>query len=146
MSDVVKDKTRVDYDADFQRWLEQQIHLLSEARFNELDAQNLLEELETIAKKDKREIRNRLVVLLAHLLKYSYQQDKRSRSWLATLHEQRYRIEQILEDSPSLAGYAAAVLENSYTKARRQAAAETGLEPERFPNNAPLFFGTDPRP
>ena len=137
MSDVVKNKTGVGYDTDFQQWLEGQIRLLTEARFGELDIPNILEELEAIAKKDKREIRSRLIVLLTHLLKYSYQPNRRSRSWLTTLSKQRNRIELVLEDSPSLAGYAALVLESAYTKARREAASETGLELALFPSECP---------
>ena len=91
------------YEGDFVRWLEHQAELLRAGRVSELDLENLAEEVESIGRSDKREVYNRLTVLVAHLLKYQFQPAKRSRSWLSTIGEQRRRLRLVLEDSPSLA-------------------------------------------
>jgi len=75
---------------------------LWQGKFSEIDAQNIAEELESMAKSDKRQLVNQLIVLIAHLLKWQYQPDHRSSSWQGTIREQRRRIWQLIEDSPSL--------------------------------------------
>ena len=125
------------YDRDFQLWLEQQTDLLRQRRFDELDLDNLIEEIDAIARRDKREVESRLIVLLIHLLKYRYQAQKQSRSWLGTMDEQRLELELVFRDSPSLRAYAASVLASSYAKARKRAVKETRLGIERFPATCP---------
>jgi hypothetical protein len=72
------------------------------------------------------------VVLLAHLLKWEYQPDGRSGSWQATILEQQRELRQLLE-SGTLRRHADAVLADAYADARKQAAAETGLPRNAFP-------------
>lgn len=126
------------YDRDFAAWVEHTAHLLKEQRFSELDLDNLIEEIEALARRDQREIRSRLIILLSHLLKYAYQPDRRSRSWIATILEQRRQIELVLEDSPSLRHYFSEVLPDCYAKARVNAAAETELPIATFPEVCPF--------
>lgn len=122
------------YEEDFALWLEQQARLLREGRFDSLDIDNLLEEVEAIAKRDKREVRSRLEVLLLHLFKYQYQTEERSRSWRDTIREQRRQLGLVFEDSPSLLKvYAPSVVNESYKAARRDAHDETGLPLVTFP-------------
>ena len=54
---------------------------------------------------EKREIRNRLKVLLTHLLKWKFQPGRRGDSWMETMFEQRENITDILESSQSLRPY-----------------------------------------
>jgi transposase-like protein len=56
---------------------------------NEIDTAHLIEELEDMGKRDKRELKNRLEVLIMHLLKWQYQAEQRSTSWKSTIKEQR---------------------------------------------------------
>jgi Domain of unknown function DUF29 len=123
----------VDYDQDYSRWIEQTVELLKARRFDELDVENLIDELESMSKRDRREIVSRLKVLLMHLLKWRYQPARRCASWEITIRNQREEIAQILQDSPSLKSYPAAVLEQAYDSARQNAASETGLGVEVFP-------------
>ena len=125
------------YDQDFNLWLLEQVELLSQKRFDKLDLDNLIEEIDAIARKDKREVKSRLTILLVHLLKYRYQAQKQSRSWLGTTDEQRNELELVFEDSPSLRAYAFSVLESAYAKARKRAAKETSLELKTFPATCP---------
>ena len=136
-SEALKERDTGLYDQDFQLWLEQQTDLLRQKRFDELDLDNLIEEIDAIARRDKREVESRLIVLLIHLLKYRYQAQKRSRSWLGTVTEQRSELELVFRDSPSLRAYAASVLESSYAKARKRALRETRLSLETFPPICP---------
>ena len=57
-----------------------------------LDLENIAEELEGMARSDKRQLVNRFAVLLAHLLKWQFQSQLRSKSWERTIKEQRKRI------------------------------------------------------
>jgi Domain of unknown function DUF29 len=87
------------YERDFSLWLEQQAGLLRAGRLSELDFANLLEEIESMGRKDKNAIQSNLVVVLAHLLKYRFQQ--RSSSWRGSIVEHRRRLRYDLVESPS---------------------------------------------
>ena len=58
------------YQQDETGWLEQTAELVAQQRFAEIDSRELSEYLADIARRDKREVLSRLVVLLAHLLKW----------------------------------------------------------------------------
>jgi hypothetical protein len=126
------------YEQDFNLWLKRQAELLHEGHFEELDLENLIEEVQDIGKRDKREVKNRLIVLLTHLLKHQYQPNKRTRSWLDTIDEQRSQLCYIFEDSPSLkAHYAPAILDTCYEAASNKAKRQTGLPVTTFPASCP---------
>jgi Domain of unknown function DUF29 len=129
------------YDADFYAWSIQQARLLRAGEFSRLDVENIAEELESMGRRDKREIDSRLVVLMAHLLKWQVQVGFRSRSWSATIREQRERIADLLSESPSLRAMIGSVRPALYDRARCAAADETGLAETAFPTNCP--FTTD---
>lgn len=90
------------YTTDVLAWAHEQAALMRSGQLAALDIEHLAEELETMGASQRRELKNRLAVLLQHLLKWSFQPDHRSRSWEATLLEQRTAIEDALTDSPSL--------------------------------------------
>jgi hypothetical protein len=126
------------YDRDFNLWIEEQTTLLEARAFERLDLPNLIEEIADMGRSQKRAIRNDLVVLLTHLLKWQYQSQHRSTSWAGTIVEHRRRVREEIEDSPSLAGYPGEVFGRCYRAAREQAAAETGLPKPRFPQTSPF--------
>ena len=125
------------YDHDYHAWLTRQAVLLAERRFAELDLDNLIDEIQALARSEKREIENRLNVLLVHLLKWQYQPAQRSGGWASTIIEQRARLLKRLQESPSLRAYPGEVIEEEYAIARDQAAAETGLRAGTFPKTCP---------
>jgi hypothetical protein len=88
------------YDRDFYAWTQQQVALIREGRWEEIDRANLLEEIESLGKQQRQELRNRLGVLIGHLLKWQYQPQNRSRSWLSTIRLQRLDIVGHLEKLP----------------------------------------------
>jgi Domain of unknown function DUF29 len=85
----------------------------------------------------RRELKNRLRILLAHLLKWEAQPKRRSRSWAATIAEQRDQIEALLEENPSLRQNLDEVARSTYPRAVRLAAIETGLPRHAFPPELP---------
>jgi hypothetical protein len=125
------------YERDFCLWLEQQSALLREGRLSELDVANLLEEIESMGRKDRKAIKSNLAVVLSHLLKYQFQPEQRSGGWRASIIEHRQRLGDDLEESPSLAGHAETVLERAYADARARALAETGLPAKQLPRTCP---------
>jgi hypothetical protein len=120
------------YEQDETRWLETMSALAADRRYAEMDYMHLSEYLADMAKRDRREVFSRLVMLLTHLLKWEYQPERRSGSWRGTIREQRRELRQLLE-SGTLHNHAEAVLADAYVEARRQAADETELRLNVFP-------------
>lgn len=123
---------RVLYERDETAWLEVMSELAASGRFAEMDHLHLSEYLADMARRDRREVFSRLVVLLTHLLKWEHQPERRSGSWRGTLREQRRELRLLLE-SGTLRNHAEAVLADAYAEARRQAADETELRLDVFP-------------
>ncbi|HEY9851605.1 MAG TPA: DUF29 domain-containing protein [Leptolyngbyaceae cyanobacterium] len=126
------------YDRDFYLWIQATAQQLKEGKFNEIDIPNLIEEIESMGRSEKRELKSRLVVLLMHLLKWQYQPEKRSESWRSTISEQRICIEGLLEDSPSLQPLISELFDDCYQKARLKASEETGIKLNFFPKESPF--------
>ena len=120
------------YDQDETAWLEAMSGLAASGRYAEMDYRHLSEYLADMAKRDKREVFSRLVVLLTHLLKWEHQAERRSGSRRGSIREQRRELRQLLE-SGVLRNHAEAVLADAYTEARRQAADETDMNMDVFP-------------
>jgi hypothetical protein len=125
------------YDTDLLAWAERQAAHLRAGQLDRLDLEHLLEELEAMTGKLRRELKNRLRVLLAHLLKWQAQPRRRSRSWAATIAEQRDQIAALLEESPSLRHDLQEAARSAYPRAVRLAAIETGLSRDSFPPELP---------
>lgn len=90
------------YQTDFHKWATEQATLLRSRNLAALDIDNLIDEVEGMAKSEWRELESRLTVLLAHLLKWACQPDHRSNSWRATVKEQRFQIKKCLRQNPGL--------------------------------------------
>ena len=125
------------YDTDFNSWIQEHILLLKESRFSELDINNLIEELEDMAKKNRKELVNRFVILIAHLLKWQYQPNMRSNSWSSTIDEQRDQINDELDDNPSLKNYTIEAIEKAYSRSVKLAIKDTKLPITIFPTICP---------
>lgn len=126
------------YDRDYYLWLEHTAQLIRQGKFAEVDAANLIEEIEDMGRSEKRAVKSNLVVLLLHLLKYKYQPSKRSNSWKASIREHRRRLRDDFKVSPSLKRYCEEVFNECYQDAREQAGDETGLPLDTFPVEAPF--------
>ena len=93
------------YDTDFYAWTLEQSRLLQSGELKSLDIENLVEEIESLGRQERRELENRLGGLIGHLLKWVYQPDKRSKSWQVTIRVQRQQIQRLINQNPSLKSY-----------------------------------------
>ncbi len=125
------------YEKDFYAWTQEQAKLLREGAWKCLDIVNLAEEIESLGKQQRQELRNRLGVLLGHLLKWEFQPHKRSKSWFVTLREQRREIRDLLEENPSLKPYLLEALHKAYQAGVDLGVRETPLTDRDFPAECP---------
>ena len=133
-----KPTTHVRYEEDLVAWTEKTAQLLRERRFDEIDIENLAEEVQAMAGRDRRELESRLAVILLHLLKWKYQPNQRSGSWHSTMRTQRRELRQLLRQSPTLKREVAAAVKEAYPDAMDDAAEETGLKVKTFPSDCPF--------
>ena len=127
----------VSYDDDLCLWAEQQAALLRDGRWRQIDAANVAEEVESVGSSQKSAIRSRLVILIMHLLKWEFQPEMRKYGWRATIIEQRIRIDDLIETSPSLRTWADQALAKAYRLAVLRAVDDTGLSEDVFPRLCP---------
>jgi Domain of unknown function DUF29 len=126
----------MNYDADFYAWTKQQADALRRRAANEVDWDNLAEEIESVGRSERREIRSRLKILLIHLVKWRYQPDKQCPSWRASIGGARREIEDIIADNPSLRAHPAEALAGAWSRAIvDEAIYEIG--PVRLPDACP---------
>lgn len=126
------------YQRDFHAWLENQAAKLRARSHNDIDWENLAEEIESVGRSQKRELRSRLERLVQHLLKWQFQPGRRSESWRITIGEQRTFIEGLLKDSPSLKRFPAEIFADAYESGKQEAIDETGMLPSAFPGEPPF--------
>jgi hypothetical protein len=126
------------YDQDFYAWTQHQVKLLRSGELTGLDVENLIEEIESLGRQERQELRNRLGVLLGHLLKWRYQPEARSKSWRATIREQRQEIRRHLKENPSLKPYLKEAIEIGYEKGLSLVDRETPLDPAQLPETCPF--------
>ena len=126
------------YDDDFYTWTKTQADALRRRSANELDWDHIGEELDALGRTEERELGSRYRVLLAHLLKWIVQTERRSRSWELTILNQRDELSVHLGKNPGLKRVEIDEFAVAYRQARRDAAIETGLELDRFPETPPF--------
>ncbi|WP_298599399.1 DUF29 domain-containing protein [Zoogloea sp.] len=125
------------YDKDINAWAHEQARLLRAGRFEMLDIEHIAGEIEDVGKSEQRELASRMAVLLAHLLKWQYQPERRGASWEKTIKAQRKEIAYALGESPSLTPKLQEPrwLDMVWARAVAQAVGETGLD--CFPDECP---------
>ncbi len=128
------------YEHDFYAWANEQASLLRTGRLSEADIGHIAEEIQSMGRTEKRELANRLAVLLLNLLKWQFQPGLRSKSWRNTIRVQRISVASHTQDNPSLKAVVDETVVESYRIARLQAENETGLSEETFPSACPWSF------
>jgi hypothetical protein len=128
------------YERDFFAWTRDQADALRRRSVNELDWENLLEEVESMGNQARGELRSHLILLLGHLLKWRFQPERRGRSWMFTILEQRREAERMIDENPSLKPELPDILADAYKTARLRAARETRLTIKRFPEECPFTW------
>ena len=127
------------YEADIIGWAQEQARLLRARRFDSLDIEHIAEEIEDVGKSEQRELESRMALLLAHLLKWQHQPERRGSSWEASIRHQRQRIGRRLERTPSLKGCLidSEWWADAWGDARAESAKETGMGFDQFPEACP---------
>jgi hypothetical protein len=127
------------YEHDFFQWTQTTAALIRQGTWHEVDPESIAEEIESLGKRDRRELESRLEVLTMHWLKWRYQPEGReeSRRWYDTILAQRGQIRRLLNDSPSLRPWVATLLEQRYARARRRAMGDTQLPESMFSQTCP---------
>ena len=128
------------YETDFYAWTQEQVQLLRNRQFDAIDLENLIEEVESLGRQERRELENRLSILIGHLLKWEYQPEKRSDSWLATIRIQRRDTLKLLKENPSLKSYLEEAVGEAYENGRDLAKLETKLAITTFPTECLYRF------
>lgn len=135
------------YYKDYTAWAQRNAELLRAGRFDELDIAHLIAELTDMGKSERDELESRLIILLAHLLKWEYQyplltekwREFDGRSWRATIIEQRKRLERRLRKSPGLKPLLPDAIAEAYPEAVDLAHKETRLPMSAFPSTCPYY-------
>lgn len=125
------------HDSDFHAWTQQQAALLKQGRLDQIDLEHLIEEVESMGASERNQLQSRLKILLGHLLKWQFQPRFRSRSWNATIEEQRLSVIGLLEDNPSLKNILEERLLRAYPQGVLLAVKETNIDKSRFPVACP---------
>ncbi|MFM2060533.1 MAG: hypothetical protein RLZZ507_203 [Cyanobacteriota bacterium] len=106
------------YEQDFSLWVEDTVSKLKARDNDNLDWDNLIEEVESLGKSQRKTVRSFLVRLLEHLLKRCYvPMSDCYRGWEIEIRNFRQRLQIELEDSPSLKGFVLEILDKSYEMA-----------------------------
>ena len=130
-------KKRTRYEDDYYGWVLEQVALLRSGKLQDLEAENVAEELEGLAKDEFAKLERALRVLLMHMLKWDQQPEHRTSSWVYSIREQRRRYGRILQQSPSLKPPVDEARDEAYEDVRDWAANENHLPPREFPSTCP---------
>lgn len=133
------------YEKDFYLWITSTIQSLKEEQFHELDLTNLIIELESMGKREKRELYSLLLVLIEHLLKLYYWKAEKAdnyRGWKNTVIEQRKQVEILLRESPSLKSLLPESLPPLYQDAREIFLRKSELPATLIPMEVPFTLKT----
>lgn len=129
------------YEQDFYLWIQTTAKLLKERSFDDVDWENLIEEIESMGRSEKKEVKSRLIVLIEHLLKLMYWEAEKTynaRGWRDTIVEQRRQIDFSLEDSPSLRPLLGEIFPDCYRIARKDTLRKYQLSSDLFPAEPPF--------
>ncbi|MBC5796728.1 MAG: DUF29 domain-containing protein [Sphaerospermopsis sp.] len=127
------------YQTDFALWVENTISKLKSQDYIHVDWENLIEEIEALGGRDRRELESRLTTLFEHLLKRRYVNlPECYRGWDVTISRTQQELKRIFRDSPSLRNYYLTVVDECYQDAVKNMNKEYD---HQFPEDCP--FPTD---
>lgn len=126
------------YDKDFVLWSKQQAEALRAAgrgaTNQPIDWENVAEEIDSLARSDKRELMSQIRRVIEHLLKLEYSRATDPRiGWIESIDDARNEIDVLLEDSPSLKTEIAAAIATEMKRGSRKAIRELGKHRELNP-------------
>jgi hypothetical protein len=127
----------IKYEDDFYGWTQEQAEYLRAGLWRGVDTGHVAEELETLGRSEENALVSYLEVLLRHLLKWTYQPSRRGQSWRRSIRVPRQRLARLIRRNPKLGHELQDSIAEAYTDARENAADETGLAPDGFPQRCP---------
>ena len=121
------------YETDFVEWSDRTAQLLKEHRFEELELEPLIDEVESLGRSQRSQLKNRYTILLEHLLCLDYwipeyEREQNKRGWDLTVKEQTRRVKDLLTESPSLKSYSLKITDQCYAEARENFLLKSGRE------------------
>lgn len=116
------------HETDFAKWLEEQTSLLKQKRFNELDIEHLIEEMEDLGGSEKSAIESHLTIIMMHMIKQQMQPERASKSWDDSIVNGRVQINKILKRNPSMRNYLHSVYHECFKDAVKYASKEMGKD------------------
>lgn len=122
------------YEEDHSAWLEYSIR-----QTKDIGLLEIADQLEELARSERRELKSWFIVLIHHMLKWKYQPKKRSKSWRVSIRNSRDQIGLMLQESPSLKPKAHSFAIEAYPISVRRAKDDTRLD--NFPSD--LEFSLD---
>lgn len=125
------------HDSDFYGWALDTAAAIRTRQFKGVDWEAVAEELEDMGRSERRALESRFEILLAHLLKWSFQPAQRSTSWSGTIKEQSRKAERLLQQNPGLLPLVGEILNEAYHSAKAVAERDTGIDESRFPAPCP---------
>ena len=125
------------YKADELLWVDEQVAALREGRMEDVDRESITEVLLEMSKREQAKVKSRLIVLMMHILKSEHQPEKLNPSWVKTIREQRRKLLDTFEGTPTLRNYALTVMDQAYGAAVGDAALETNLPETALPETNP---------
>jgi hypothetical protein len=136
------------YEEDLYAWAHDQAALLRAGRFDALDLEHLIEEVEDLAGSLKSAVRSRATTIMAHLLKLQHSPAQNPRlAWRETIRAQRTRL---LNDLPracaatSPLGCLTSMLAPGTTLRARCGTKGSTTPPSRYPPTAPTPSARSP--
>ncbi len=127
-------------DDDLAAWAFHQAMLLRAGQLQLIDAARVAEELEDVGHEQYDKFESALRLIVAHMLKWDAQPQRRSRSWQLTIANNRDRVARLLNNNPSFKSRRADAVANAYRAGRREAYAQTKLPLAAFPEECPFSW------
>lgn len=106
------------YDKDFPAWAEETAQLLMERRFEEVDLEALVDEVQDLSRREKETVKSFLETIIEHLLKLAYAPapilHNNLNGWTGTVRRTRRKLGEKLAESRLLSHYAAEKFDDAY--------------------------------
>jgi len=131
LTDVLLDEViglMYNIDRDYDLWLQQQADFLRQGKFEALDVDNLVEELEALVRGEKSAVESLTINIMVHLLYCQYwtSQELSKNHWQGELVNFRAQLESKL--TTNLENYLQNRLEYLYKKAKKIAQLKSGIK------------------
>ncbi|MCS7262822.1 MAG: DUF29 domain-containing protein, partial [Aquificaceae bacterium] len=125
MKTISKEELKELYDKDFPLWAEINYELLKEKAYELVDWENLLEEIQDMARSDLKACISHLAVILEHLYKWDNFRDlaggeTAGKGWINSVENARDRLSLLFENYPSLKGKLPQELQRAWKQARTE--------------------------